>query len=713
MKKILIVLLFCTTFLNSQAEIFPLPLDFRVQEASHVVYAEVKAMQSFWDNDHRNIYTAYQLEILAQWKGSQASSQLCFIEIGGTVGNDMQITSPSVELAIGQQGIFLLSPSDVHCSLFPYASLLQMKAPASIQSFFDKNQEQFIDVANPNEHFSLAKMYEQLQMLCQAKPKTVAGKIFTLQDFQINKKIKSANKTLAVSFLTDGNNNTTTTFFAGTSNDAPLEMIINGSGFGASPGTINFPDASAGGGANIFTFPGSTSTSGYASDIISWTNTQIRIRVPRGAGTGTLEVFNSSNISQGSASIVIDWAIIALYNTFSGFASNTSQSVKMVNRNSNGGYTFNLSTNGSANMFTNIPAKEALRRSLTTWRCGTHINFNLNLNSGTTSTYANDNESVILFDNSLPSGVLGRNTSRFSGFGSAGCNLYNTLWYLNEADLQFQVIPFTATTWNFNSSGTTASQFSFESVALHELGHAHGLGHVVDVAKTMHYSISSGTDKTSLSSAEINAGIYKLSYSTVPFCVTSQSPMITLNPLSACVPLPVDLVSFNANKVNEKNQILWETQNASFINKYHLQISNDGKHFENIYSTVANNTIFSTTYSFQHIPLRNKNYYQLAIEDIDGNMSYSHIIFLERKDVNHIALYPNPSSDIISIQLSGTHAQTVPYKIIQAHGALVQSGKLAVQNETSALEISSLAHGHYILQIQINQVWQNLNLIKN
>ena len=50
------------------------------------------------------------------------------------------------------------------------------------------------------------------------------------------------------------------------------------------------------------------------------------------------------------------------------------------------------------------------------------------------------------------------------------------------------------------------SQYDFESVAVHELGHGHELGHVINTLEIMNYSIANGQSKRVLSTNDLAGG---------------------------------------------------------------------------------------------------------------------------------------------------------------------------------------------------------------
>jgi len=146
-----------------------------------------------------------------------------------------------------------------------------------------------------------------------------------------------------------------------------------------------------------------------------------------------------------------------------------------------------------------------------------------------------DDFCVIEYSNDLPAGVLALTTSSYKGSGGGGCDQHNTLWRLRSFDIQFadpSSLP-ALTNWNFSESEPAFDQFDFESIALHELGHAHGLGHIIDEESVMHFSIANGNKKRSLQDVEIDAGAHKMTHSLTDNCVSSHDPM-TLYSGNAC-----------------------------------------------------------------------------------------------------------------------------------------------------------------------------------
>ena len=118
----------------------------------------------------------------------------------------------------------------------------------------------------------------------------------------------------------------------------------------------------------------------------------------------------------------------------------------------------------------------------------------INWQIGNTSSVdvAEKDDEFNLFDDNDPlnEGVLGVCINYFAGCAQGA----NILWYADELDIIFRTASnFPANrSWNFTTNAPTSNEMDFETVATHELGHGHALGHVIDTQDIMHPSIGYG-----------------------------------------------------------------------------------------------------------------------------------------------------------------------------------------------------------------------------
>ncbi len=108
-----------------------------------------------------------------------------------------------------------------------------------------------------------------------------------------------------------------------------------------------------------------------------------------------------------------------------------------------------------------------------------------------TDASVNDGQNVIRFDtkDQLPDGVLGR------------CLVWGFVCGVPEVEavIELDLIIDDDVNWHFGSTDPSPGQYDFETVVLHELGHGHQLGHVVDSVDVMYYGLAPGQLKRTLS----------------------------------------------------------------------------------------------------------------------------------------------------------------------------------------------------------------------
>ena len=302
-----------------------------------------------------------------------------------------------------------------------------------------------------------------------------------MMPFSIKQKRASRNKTTP-----SITNFSPTTVTAGTG----TQLTINGSNFGGTAGTVGFSDANDGGASFFNVLP---------SQIISWNTNQIVVEVPDRAGTGIIRVTNTDPSSVNSvATLTVSYAHLNVESDNVNPGTEIAYPTQHIDDNENGGYTWQFFTDFN----NNSPAKSAFLRALDSWRCtGTNINWSVGPVT-TIDVVANDGVNIVRFDNGaeLPAGVLGRCTSRYGAcFAGGGTSLD---WFVSELDIVFN----DNFTWNFDMGAPGGSEFDFESVAVHELGHGHQLGHVIDTDDVMHFSLSNGEEQRTPSANNLAGG---------------------------------------------------------------------------------------------------------------------------------------------------------------------------------------------------------------
>lgn len=531
MKRILLGFLFTTLSVSlsiAQCMLAPVSLQDRTKSAVAIVEAEVMASQSYWNKSHTGIYTLHQIRPtkVFNWSfGSIVPQGFYVVTEGGTVGNTMQHVTSTLELEKGDVGIFFCQTTQIAIedeSIEPFWYTFEAFAgPQGCIKFDDSKQL----ATDPFTTYNInPDLYNQITQLT-GKSYTVVG------DYKQPYPTVNIAPTVS-SFSPD-------TLSAGTKS----VLTITGTGFGASRGTskVSFKDGNNG---------GSSLYDPEDIQYVSWTDTEIKVEVPSRAGTGKFTVDNGSGTVQSSKDLVISFSQLNVVD-----GNNIVYQPIHIGENGTG-YTWQFYTDFEANS----AAKQSFLRAFQNWRCGTLINWNIGANTSV-NTIARDNVNVIRFDvgSELPNGVLGRCSSWWSGCTQGG----TTKWYVAELDIVFD----DGINWNYGPGNPAFSQYDFESVAVHELGHGHQLGHVIKSTEIMHYSIANGQKKRDLSAdGDLSGGNYVMDLN-LKGGVCAKNVMLALNP-NFCSLIPVAGFSASATSICPSNSVTFTDTSGGSTNSF-------------------------------------------------------------------------------------------------------------------------------------------------
>ncbi|MBQ4805141.1 DUF5011 domain-containing protein, partial [Aquimarina sp. MMG015] len=442
----------------------PVSLQDRIDESTLVVEGEVKAFQSYWDTSRSNIYTVFEIEVYKVAKGS-SSTTVKIAVLGGQVDNEIQMTSSSVSLYNRDLGIFMLKASKATLPL--KGTIYDMVAAAQGFVRYDKVTNKASDVFYTYPSVK-NELYSKIQKTTRAAMKVLQQRPVVLENRR-----KALLATPSISGISPSS------ISAGT-----LEVLtINGSNFGTVQGTVSFQNANTG---------GTTYFDAFDSQVLSWTDTEIQVQVPSGAGTGNIRVTNSD-----PATVTSSQTLTVRYNHLNATGGGNAFPTTLIDDNANGGFTFEYHID-----FDTSSAKPFFEDAFELWNCETAVNFVFGTTT-TTDVTSDDGINIIRFDNGseLASGVLGQVTTRLLG----SCSVTGRA-IVDELDITWN----DSTNWYYGSGTPPSGQVDFKSVALHELGHAHQLGHVIDSNVIMHYNLGAGVEKYALNSNDIEGANFTM-----------------------------------------------------------------------------------------------------------------------------------------------------------------------------------------------------------
>jgi hypothetical protein len=256
-------------------------------------------------------------------------------------------------------------------------------------------------------------------------------------------------------------------------------LTITGTNFGTGPSAANKVMVSS---SNS---PGGYITMQNAYEYISWSDTEIKIKFPSKGGTGPIRVGNSSTFVQSQP-------IQVGFNVKDNMTANGLNILPI--------YLQAISANNdilfTRNVGFNIPdAIQTTKNALDTWSCQTQIKWSLDENNTTNNLQSNNDGLNTIFYASTGN-ALGVTYSAYSACSVTG------RWYVSDIDIAIN----SNTNFNYTMNQTAVGQYDYYKVILHELGHAHSLGHTLSNQDLMFPSMGAGPVDRSMKPNDINGG---------------------------------------------------------------------------------------------------------------------------------------------------------------------------------------------------------------
>ena len=203
-----------------------------------------------------------------------------------------------------------------------------------------------------------------------------------------------------------------------------------------------------------------------------------------------------------------------------------------------------------------------------------------------------------------------------------------------------------------------------------------------------------------------NGNYWELSFNTPSF---SQFRVHSVNPGN--VPLPASITMFDGQKLETADKVSWTTgmeQNNAYFN---LQHSRDGINFATIakVNTKALNGNSQAPLNYNAInskPALGHNYYRLQQVDVDNKVSvHAKIVdLIWGANGSTVSIYPNPTKDILNIDLYTTKVQNTTVKVLDMSGRTVKQvqAQSAVGMNNITISLGEFAPGLYTVQVYEN-----------
>lgn len=118
---------------NSFGQLTPISLSQRIENATVILEGKVISQASYWDEMKTHIYTSNVIEVYKVFKGRLSAARVEIITRGGIVGNQMERISNTLELKLGDLGVFTTIGNTA--KIKTAANLTKLKVYAGLQGF--------------------------------------------------------------------------------------------------------------------------------------------------------------------------------------------------------------------------------------------------------------------------------------------------------------------------------------------------------------------------------------------------------------------------------------------------------------------------------------------------------------------------------------------------------------------------------------------------
>ncbi|WP_448528914.1 T9SS type A sorting domain-containing protein [Raineya sp.] len=156
----------------------------------------------------------------------------------------------------------------------------------------------------------------------------------------------------------------------------------------------------------------------------------------------------------------------------------------------------------------------------------------------------------------------------------------------------------------------------------------------------------------------------------------------------------MEFIYFRAKAVSKQTaQIEWLVQTAINVDKFILERSDNLQSWQEIHQQKWNN---QTYFSYLDIDVPfNMVYYRLKVLDKDGFYKFSRIATVQFAGKSKIAIYPNPTSDKVFVELD-EEIQKISLQDLKGNKIPIS---IEDARERKTISLNHLPRGLYILQI--------------
>jgi hypothetical protein len=168
-------------------------------------------------------------------------------------------------------------------------------------------------------------------------------------------------------------------------------------------------------------------------------------------------------------------------------------------------------------------------------------------------------------------------------------------------------------------------------------------------------------------------------------------------------PLPVNFISFVAQKKEQQVQLSWRVSNEENLRGYYVERSSDGVSYTQLGFVAPKPAAAFNDYAFTDVsPLDNINYYRIRQEDIDGRSANSVIRTIRMQEGGFVvSLYPVPVKNMLTLKLNTSNNGPASIRITDMLGRIVLQRRVLLNagNNIQQIPVHGFVNGMYFIDI--------------
>jgi hypothetical protein len=170
------------------------------------------------------------------------------------------------------------------------------------------------------------------------------------------------------------------------------------------------------------------------------------------------------------------------------------------------------------------------------------------------------------------------------------------------------------------------------------------------------------------------------------------------------VPLPIYDIVFNVVENKCSADLQWSVSKEENFSHYEIERSFNASPFIKIAAVTSSNEPAEKHYNYKDQELEEGDYtYRLKVVDIDNTFGYTTTKSVSLRCIEDgIAVFPNPTSDMLHVNIKSTEATYYLIRIYDAVGKLILSSEAELnENEYKQITFSlaQLSNGTYHIHV--------------